>query len=194
VLFYDDMITLEKIKVFNRYGGDIDGLARNSRSSDHNLITDNEWSLIDNVFQDIELINKRLVAQTYIDQTFVKLKENCDRDSYDTFVSKIDCYKDFQKVADILGEIKLSIKTNTDTVCSRFDNAEHFLTDLNQDIANIRKCNFTILDKVHTEFLPTSTYQEISISNGWDDNYVKLSSDFDKLYERLTERKTAHNS
>jgi hypothetical protein len=47
---------------------------------------------------------------------------------------------------------------------------------------------------VQTEFLPTSTYQEISISNGWGDNYIKLSSEFDKLYEKLIERKTAHNS
>ena len=42
------MITVEKIKIFNSYGGDIDGLARNSRTNDHNLITDNEWALIDN--------------------------------------------------------------------------------------------------------------------------------------------------
>lgn len=188
------MITVEKIKIFNSYGGDIDGLARNSRTNDHNLITDNEWALIDNFFQDIELINKRLAAQTYIDQTFTKLKDKCDRDSYELFVSKIECYKDFQKVADILKQIKIFVKADTDIVWSRFDSLENFLADLNQDISNIENCNFVTLDKVQTEFLPTSTYQEISISNGWGDDYIKLSNDFDKLYNKLTERKTAHNS
>src|SRR4051812_18575549 len=100
------MITTEKIKIFNSYGGDIDGLTRNSRSNDHNLISDNEWSLIDNFFQDIELINKGLAAQTYIEQTLLKLKENCDSDSFETLTNKIECYKDFQKVAEILNQIK----------------------------------------------------------------------------------------
>jgi hypothetical protein len=188
------MITTEKIKIFNSYGGDIDGLARNSRSNDHNLISDNEWSLIDNFFQDIELINKGLAAQTYIEQTLLRLKENCDSDSFEMLTDKIECYKDFQKVAEILNQIKSFVNTNSDTVWSRFDSTEQFLADLNQDIINIENCNFLTLDKVNSEFGPTSTYQEISISNGWGDNYIKLSDKFDKLYIKLTERKTAHNS
>jgi hypothetical protein len=188
------MITTEKIKIFNSYGGDIDGLARNSRSNDHNLISDNEWSLIDNFFQDIELINNGLAAQTYIEQTLLRLKENCDSDSFQMLTDKIECYKDFQKVAEILTQIKSFVNTNSDTVWSRFDSTEQFLADLNKDIINIESCNFLTLDKVNTEFGPTSTYQEISISNGWGDNYIKLSDKFDKLYIKLTERKTAHNS
>lgn len=188
------MITVEKIKIFNRYGGDIDGLARNSRSNDHNLITDNEWTLIDNFFQDIELINKRLAAQTYVEGTFVKLRDKCDRDSYELFVSKIEFYKDFQNVVDILRQIKKNIKADTDIVWARFDSLENCLADLNQDISNIKNCNFVTLDKVQSEFLPTSTYQEISITNGWGNDYIKLSNDFDKLYNKLTERKTAHNN
>lgn len=188
------MITIEKIKIFNSYGGDIDGLARVGRDYEKKLFNNNDWSLIDNLFQDIELINKKLVAQTYIDQTLVKLNENCDRDSFEMLTSKIECYKDFQKVAEILKQIKSLTNAGSDTAWSRFDSTELFLVDLNQDITNIENCNFSTLDKVHTEFLPTSTYQEISISNGWGDNYIKLSNDFDKLYIKLTERKTAHNS
>jgi hypothetical protein len=183
------MITTEKIKIFNSYSGDIDGLARGGRGYEKNLFDTDDWSLIDNLFQDIELINKRLAAQTYIDQTIVKLKDNCDNDSYELFVSKIICYKDFQKVADILKQIKALISQDTDTVWAGFDNAGKFLEELNQDIEKIENCDYQTLEKVHVEFLPTCTYQELSISNGWGDTYLKLSTDFDKIYERMSERK-----
>jgi hypothetical protein len=32
------------------------------------------------------------------------------------------------------------------------------------------------------------------MSNGWSDKYLELSTEFDNLYEQMTERKTAHNS
>lgn len=188
------MITTEKIKIFNSYGGDIDGLARNSRSNDHNLITDNEWSLIDNFFQDIELINKGLAAQTSIYQTFIKLKANCDQNSFDLLTNKIIFYHDFKSVASILKQIENYIKTDTDTVWSRFDSSEQFLTELKQDIERIEFCDFSTLEKIRREFGPTSSYQEISISNGWSEEYLKLAETFDKLFEKLTEKKTAHNS
>ena len=33
---------------------------------------------------------------------------------------------------------------------------------------------------LEVEFAPTSTIQEISMANGWSDEYLKLSSKFDK--------------
>ena len=146
------MITTEKIKIFNSYGGDIDGLARDGRDYEKKLFDNNDWPLIDNLFQDIELINKELAAQTYIDQTLVKLKENCDRDSFEMLTNKIECYKDFQKVTEILKQIKSTTNADLDTVWSRFDSTELFLVDFNQDITNIQNCNFSTLDKVQTEF------------------------------------------
>jgi hypothetical protein len=193
MLFLYNMITTEKIKIFNSYGGDIIEFARNRGSSDHNLISDNEWQIIDNFFQEIELINKRLATQTSIEQTLLRFKIKCDSDSFKMLTDKIECYKDFQKIAEILYQIKSYVNTNSDIVWSHFDSTEKFLADLNQDIINIENCNFVTLDKVNSEFGPTSTYQEISISNGWGDNYIKLSEKFDKLYIKLTERKTAHN-
>ncbi|WP_165501728.1 hypothetical protein, partial [Pedobacter frigiditerrae] len=133
-------------------------------------------------------------AQTYIDQTITKLKDNCDIESFDLFTSRIEYYKDFQKVAGILKQIKAFISKDTDTVWAGFDNADKFLDELNQDIEKIENYNFQTLEKVHVEFLPTCTYQELSMSNGWSDKYLELSTEFDKIYELMTERKTAHNS
>lgn len=35
------------------------------------------------------------------------------------------------------------------------------------------------------QFLPTSTLQDISIDNGWGDEYIVLSSKFDKLIDKI---------
>ena len=188
------MITIEKIKIFDNYGGDIDGLARVGCDYEKKLFDNNDWSLIDNFYQDIELINKRLAAKTYIEQTFANLKENCDHESFVWFIKRIEFYKDFQKVADVLKRIKTFITNDTDTVWAGFDNANKFLDELNQDIEKIENCDFLTLEKVYIEFLPTCTYQELSMSNGWRDKYLELSTEFDKIYEQMTERKTAHNS
>jgi hypothetical protein len=181
------MITIEKIKIFNSYSGDIDGFARVGCDNEKKLFDNSDWSLIENLIQDIELINKKIVAQTYINQTLLKLKVNCDRESFELLTNKIEYFKDFQKVAEILKQIKSHTNLDSDTVWTRFDSTELFLADLNQDITNIENCCLTALDKVQMEFLPTSTYQEISISNGWGYNYIELSNDFDKLYIKLTE-------
>ncbi|GAB3668451.1 hypothetical protein GCM10028791_43830 [Echinicola sediminis] len=188
------MITLEKIIIFNSYGGDIDRLARGGRDYEKKLFVNNDWSLIDSFYQDIELINKRLSAQTYTNQTIAKLKANCDDESWDWFTNRIEFYKDFQNVAGILKEIKTLVTKDTDTVWTGFDNADMFLDELNQDIDKIENCDWQALEKVHVEFLPTCTYHELSMSNGWSDKYLKISTGFDKIYEQMTEGKTAHNS
>ncbi|GEM58372.1 hypothetical protein B0A78_07070 [Flavobacterium columnare NBRC 100251 = ATCC 23463] len=188
------MITKEKIKVFDSYNGDIDGPARVGSDYEKKLFGNNEWSLIDNFYQDIELINKRLAAQTYIEQTFVKLKENCDNESFEIFTGKIECYKDFQKVAEILKQIKTFVSEETDSIWAGFENPDKFLEEINQDIEKIVNCDYQTLEKVNIEFAPTCTYQELSMTNGWSDKYLELSTEFDKIYGQITERKTVHIS
>lgn len=188
------MITREKINIFDSYRGNMDEHAYAGRDHEKNLFDNTDWSLIENFYQNIELINKSHAAQTYIDQTIIKLKEHCDHDSFDMFTSKIEYYNDFQKVADILRQIKELTSYETNTAWAGLDSAAIFLEELNQDIEHIETCNFQTLEKVKVEFLPTCTYQELSVSNGWGERYIKLSSEFDKLYEKLTERKIAQNT
>jgi hypothetical protein len=83
------MITREKLKIFDSYAGDIDGLARCGNDFEKQLFEDNEWSIIDNLYQDIELINKKLVAKSYLDKTLITLKENCNQESYSILIAKI---------------------------------------------------------------------------------------------------------
>ena len=57
---------------------------------------------------------------------------------------------------------------------------------LKQDIEKIEYCDFNTLEKINTEFGPTSTYQEISISAGWGQEFLIIAEEFDHLFLRLT--------
>jgi len=187
-----DLITKDKLRIFSSYGGDIDGLLRYNKSADINIFgksLDKDWGLISSKLQDLDLISKRLASYDYSKQTLTDLEEITDNESFQIFTNKINFYNDFQKVRQILERIKSWTTNETDTVWAGYVNAEEFLVDLNQDIEKIKFCDFTTLDKLKIEFAPTSTYQEISISNGWGDEFLKLAENFDNLYEKITTNK-----
>ncbi len=130
------------------------------------------------------------------DQLFINEfnEEDYNQESFIILTSKIEGYTDFQQVAHILKQIWSFISPDTDTVWAGFDDANEFLKELDQDIARIESCCYETLEKVHVEFMATGTYQELSISNGWSDNYIQLANTFDKLYTKLIESKTAINN
>ncbi len=179
------MITLEKIDIFNKYSGDSYGFAKSASEAYKALFEANEWMQIENFFIDIERINKQFVSQSYINQTLQRLKEYCDDLAFVALVDTIEFYADFQRVAELLRKIKSFITPEADTLWAAYDNAEVFLNDLNIDIENIENCNFESLHNVNAEFLVASTYQELSLSNGWSNQYLVIAEDFDKIYEKI---------
>lgn len=194
--FMTDRLNIEKLKIYNSYGGDIDGICRNNRPAEKAAFGDNfdsTWSLIANKLQDIELISKQLTSYDYTKNTLTELYENSDDETYNLFTDKIPFYNDFQKVKSILETIKNLIIDGTDTVWAGYDNGKEFLVDLNTDIEKIKFCDFETLDKLNIEFAQASTYQEISLSNGWANEYLKLAEQFDNLYKRLKSKQVIRN-
>jgi len=83
------MLSIEKIKIYNKFGGDSDGLIRVGKSSEQNLFDNNDWALIDEFEQDIKLISDRLVSKEYRERVLQKLSEKCDKETFEYFTSKI---------------------------------------------------------------------------------------------------------
>ena len=188
------IITIDRLKLYNAYGGDIDGFSRTNSKGNKEVFgddSDNAWATISSKLQDIELISKRLASQDYTEKVLRELKEICDTHSLAALTSKIKFYANFQIIAEILQEIKNKINLDTDTIWAGFDSVDIFLKELSQDIENIKLCNFKTLDKINIEFAVTSTYQELSMSNGWSDDYLKLAAKFDKIYEEIITPKTS---
>jgi hypothetical protein len=182
------IITFDRLKLFKYYRGDIDYFSRTASKTYKDIFgedSDNTWAIISSKLQDIELISKRLATQDYVDKVLKELKEICDIESFEALTDKIKYYSKFQIVAEILLALKSKINSETDTIWAGFDSAELFLKELSQDIEKIRCCDFTTLEKVNIDFAVTSTYQELSISNGWSDEYLKLAEKFDRVYEEI---------
>lgn len=192
-----DNINIEKLKVYNSYRGDIDGICRNNQQAEKAIFGDSlgkTWALISSKLQDIELISKRLASYDLTKNTLTELYETTDAETFKLFTAKIPFYADFQKVRKILETIKARTTEDADTVWAGYDNGKEFLIDLNADIEKVKFCDFETLDKLNMEFAPTSTYQEISLSNGWAEEYLKLAEQFDNLYQKLKSKQTIDNN
>lgn len=180
------MITTEKLKIFDKYKGDIDAFARIGRETEKTVLTDNDWQLIDSFKQDIELINKGLSSSDFNSKTIAQIKNNTDKNAFDTLSKQIVGFNDFQKIGQLLRKIKAKIQDDTDVLWTHYNDTKTFIEDLESDIKSIENCDRKTLEKIKINFLPTSTYQEISISNNWSDEFLRIASEFDNLYNRIT--------
>ena len=75
------MITKEKIRIYNRYNGDIDDWARQGSRKEHASISDQEWYLIDELIQGLHLIKNGLASSVFLENIDLKLKAHCDEDT-----------------------------------------------------------------------------------------------------------------
>jgi hypothetical protein len=94
-------------------------------------------------------------------------------------------FDDFQKIAEILIEVRSKVNLDTDVVWSEYDNPQQLLDALAKDIQNLHACDSMTLSKVYLQFSATGTYQELSISNGWGDEYLELSRQFDHYHKKI---------
>ncbi len=187
------MITTEKLKIFDKYKGDIDAFARIGRETEKKDFTDNDWQFIDSLKQDIELINKGLSSYDFSLKTINQIKNSTDKNAFDLLSKQIVGFKDFQKIGQLLRNLRAKIQDDTDVLWTHFKDTKSFIEDLESDIKAIENCDRNTLEKIKINFLPTSTYQEISLSNNWGKEFLKMASDFDNLYSRITDTKINKN-
>ena len=95
-------------------------------------------------------------------------------------------YKEYQEIVKILEEIKSYVNDETDTTWAGFKDANDFLIELNKDIELLKLWDYETLEKVNLKLLATSTYQELSLSDGWSDEYLILAYKFDDLYLKIS--------
>ena len=187
------MITTEKLKIFEKYKGDNDAFARVGRETEKSILTDSEWQLIDSFNQNIVLINKGLSSSDFNSKTITQIKNSTDKNAFDTLSKKIVGFNDFNKIGQLLRNLRAKIQDDTDVLWTHFNDTKSFIEELESDIKAIESCDRKTLEKIKINFLPTSTYQEISLSNNWGEEFLKMASDFDNLYNRITDAKVTKN-
>ena len=71
------MITLPKLKIFNRFGGDPDHWTRSATAAQKTQISDDDWGDIETAIQDIILLKRGLTSKEYADELRTRLEKKC---------------------------------------------------------------------------------------------------------------------
>jgi hypothetical protein len=79
-------ITKNKILIFNKYGGDPDAFARTGSDHEKYQFEKEDWTIMEDYFQRIELIKKGLVSNDFKERVIKELKELADEVSFDILV------------------------------------------------------------------------------------------------------------
>ena len=82
-------VTKEKLLIFNKYGGDPDGFARLGSIHEKGLFEKGDWIVIDDFFQNAELISKRLVSKDFKERILKELKEFADEESFEIMTNNL---------------------------------------------------------------------------------------------------------
>ncbi len=76
------MISIEQLNIYRKYGGLEDGLARVGLTSEKQLFNNNDWGIITDIEQNIELIAKGLTSNEFKNKAFLGLRKNFDGKAY----------------------------------------------------------------------------------------------------------------
>ena len=84
------MITIQKLKVYEKYSGDEDHLVRMAIENERELFEKNsDWFEIMNFKQDISLISQNLASEEYRKSSIERMKNLCDNEAYEMLTKSI---------------------------------------------------------------------------------------------------------
>lgn len=84
------MITIQKLKVYEKYSGDEDQLARIALETERELFDKNsDWFEIMNFKQDILIIIQNLASDEYRKSSIERMKNLCDNDTFEMLTKSI---------------------------------------------------------------------------------------------------------
>lgn len=73
------MLTVEKIRLYKKFRGDVDSLSRSNNNKIKQLISEDDFFVIESLIQDSHLISKNLASKTYANNFVKKIEELCDK-------------------------------------------------------------------------------------------------------------------
>ena len=90
-----------------------------------------------------------------------------------------------QNLIDILNNVKEKFTDNSDMIWTSYETAKEVRNELDSCIEQLDNGDKSCLETLNMHFLPTSTFQEHSMQNGWTNEYIKLSEIFDSIYAKI---------
>ena len=90
-----------------------------------------------------------------------------------------------EDIISILETVLAKVTDDTDVIWAGYRTPSEMRDMLTQYLMELRLGNLTSLWDINIRFAPTGTFQEHAIQNEWSEEYLRLSSRFDELYEIL---------
>jgi hypothetical protein len=91
----------------------------------------------------------------------------------------------FREIIDLLLLIRFRINLSTDVNWTTYESPIELLREIDNCINLLQKFDASGLERIKIHFLPTSTFQELAITNDRGEEYLSLSMKFDCLYEKI---------
>jgi hypothetical protein len=85
----------------------------------------------------------------------------------------------YKKVIEILIIIKSKVNSETDVSWTHFNTVDELAQMIDSSIDALKRNENVVIEELAIHFAPTSTFQELSISNGWTEEYLILADRFD---------------
>ncbi|AMK77605.1 MULTISPECIES: hypothetical protein [Methylomonas] len=70
------MINLEKVAIYRKFAGDIDGWARMASAAEKAMLTGDDWRQIDSFVQDFGLVKAGLASARYAEKLHARIVES----------------------------------------------------------------------------------------------------------------------
>ena len=78
------------LRVYLKYNGDIDMFARIGRKRERQLCEPNDWDVIDDFFQRLEMIEKGLCSAEFKKKTLAEIKKITDTADYNLLTKNLN--------------------------------------------------------------------------------------------------------
>lgn len=90
-----------------------------------------------------------------------------------------------QEICDILQTVKNKVTDDSDMIWTSYEPAQELRDEIDTLISQLSNKDTSNLETIYMHFLPTSTFQEHSLQNGWSGEYMMLAEKFDELYATI---------
>jgi hypothetical protein len=172
-----DTITIE-FNIFEEFD-----IGANSFLHISNLIILKDAGLINELVlnKSIELRNKFMVLQGGEKWNIESVKNSTEwleiLELSDEIIRMLSTKKDalIHLISAVINEINVK---STDVTWSKYDSVEELLNELRTYIDKILTNDNSVLQELKLCFAPTSSLQEISINNGWENEFLEFSKVF----------------
>lgn len=90
----------------------------------------------------------------------------------------------FAELLNLLSDVQIYITNDTDWVWTKYNSLHELTQAFATWVERAEKQDIWVFDDLNLAFAPTGTFQTLSVTNGWGEEYIPLATRFDALYLR----------